>query len=278
MRVFTLGQTVTWGLTVTSDGTTLADLGGGNPTATVTLPDGTTALASVVRESLGKYAALLTSTQAGRHRIAWTGSGDNSGDLPYTDVADVWPADPRMIIGLDTARAALNVPASTRVNDDELRSYLVAATIVCESLIGPILSASVVEKHDGGRSGINLWVDPASITSVVEDGVTLAASGYCLGNGAILWRGAYPGAGTWTPGARNVVVTMAVGSAVIGENVRLGAAHLVAHWWRQTQQSGRPMLGMSAPDVPSTMVAGYAVPNLVVDLLKPSDRRLPGMA
>jgi hypothetical protein len=192
----------------------------------------------------------------------------------------VWPALPRLIIPLADARAALNVAASSRVNDDELRGYLVAAGIVVEHLAGAAsgLTQTKVESREGGRSALALFERPTSITTVVEDGTTLTSGDWYLDGSGNLWRGDYPGAGTWSR-LGPTVVTYVTGSGILAENVKLAAAHLVRHWWNQTQQSYRPYMGATMDEPPSVMVAGYAVPNFVVDLLAPSRaNRMPGFA
>lgn len=279
MPTYEVGQTLVFGLKVYDAANALADVGTG-PTATVTKPDGTTASASVTKVTTGTYTATYTASAAGRWRCVWAGSGANSGGLPYTDVADVWPADPRLIISLADARAALNVATSSVVNDDELRQFVVGAGIVVDHLVGTVLTQTQVEyRSGGGKAGIGLYQHPQSITSVVEDGTTLAAGDYCFDEAGILWRGSQPGAGAWSSsGVRNVVITMVAGTAVVTENIRLAAAHLVRHWWTQSQQSYRPYMG-GVDEPMTTMVAGYAVPNFVVDLLAPSlHHKVPGIA
>jgi hypothetical protein len=279
VSTYQVGNTITWGLAVTDATGVAADVGTG-PTALVTLPDATTSAATVVKVSTGTYTATLTAAQAGRHRVAWSGSGVNSGGLnPYTDVADVWPADPRLIIGLADARAALNVASSSRVNDDDLRGYLVAAGVVIEHIVGTVLTRTIVESHDGyGRMGIALNEMPTAITTVVENGTTLAATDYYLDTAGVLWRGAHPGGGTWS-GIGRTVVTYTAGSSTVPQNVILAAGHLIRHWWNQTQQSYRPYMGATMDEPVGVMVAGYAVPNFVVDLLAPSmSNRMPGFA
>jgi hypothetical protein len=279
MATYEVGETLVWGIEVKTSAGVLANPGTG-PTATVTMPDGTTAAAVVTTTGTGLFTASYASVQAGRHRVKWSASGANSAGFPSSDVADALPADPRYIISLDDARAALNVAAASRVNDDELRGYLVAAGIVVEHLAGAAsgLTATKVESRDGGRSALALYERPTSITSVVEVGTTLAATDYYLDSAGNLWRGSHPGAGVWSNSGRTVI-TYVTGSGILAENVKLAAAHLVRHWWNQTQQSYRPYMGATMDEPASVMVAGYAVPNFVVDLLAPSmANRMPGFA
>jgi hypothetical protein len=266
---YTVGQTIVWGLKTYSPAGALADLGGGNPTATVTKPDATTTTATVAKTATGTYTGTFLTTLTGRHRVSWTGSGDNSGGLPYVDVADVWPVNPRFLISLADARAALNVAAATVVDDDELRGYLTAATVVVEHMVGPVL-VDTREVTVSGRDRLSIPLDGITgVVEVVEDGSILAAADYCFDEHGNLWRGSRPGSGVWSgAGVRNVAVEYTVGAAVVPDNVRLAAAHLVRHWWQQGQQSY--YVGGEPEAIGAGWVAGYAVPNYVRDLLAPS--------
>ena len=279
MATYEVGETLVWGIEVRTSAGVLAAPGTG-PTATVTLPAGTTAAAVVTTVSTGVYTASYVSVSAGRHRVKWSASGANSAGFPSSDVADVLPADPRYIISLDDARGQLNMAASSRSNDDELRGVLAACTAIVEHLVGAVLPATVVESRDGsGRSSIALHEYPAAITTVVENGTTLAATDYYLDSAGILWRGSQPGAGAWSASGRTVV-TYTAGASTIPPNVLLAARELVRHLYQQGQQSYRPP-AYSAwfDDAGTTMALGYAVPNRVVELLRPSmANRVPGFA
>jgi hypothetical protein len=264
VSTYEVGQTLTFGVTVTDANGAAANVGTG-PVGVVTLPDGvTTASAVVTNPQTGSYVGTHAATQPGRYRITWTASGTNSGGFPYTDLADVWPADPRLIISLAAARDALNVPDSDRADDDELRLYIAATTEVIESLTGPLLAATRVETYDGdGSAVLALHAYPNAITSVVENGATLPATAYAIGRGGILWRrtgvwsGSYPG---------NIVVTYTVGRTSIPPNVALAAREQLRHLWQVGQVATRPGLGGEpAPGYATPM--GFAVPNRVIELL-----------
>ena len=274
-----VGQTLAFGLKTYTAAGVLADVGTG-PTAVVTLPDATTTSATVTKDATGTYTATVAASLPGRYRIVWSGSGSNSGGLPYVDVADAFAADGRLIVSLSEARAALNVPSTTLTNDDELLGYIYAATIVVENLVGSVLVATKVETHSGdGRAMLRLGQLPTGITSVTENGTTLAAADYCYDGAGLLWRGSRPGARAWSSTApRNCVVTYTVGSGVVPANITKAAANLIRHWWDQGLQQSYYVGG--EPDMTaSTSIAGYAVPNFVVDLLKPSlSNHVPGFA
>ena len=144
---------------------------------TVTLPDGTSSLPTVTNASTGNYTATFATTQAGRHQLRWVATGANAG--AYTDVLDIAPSNPSFIISLQEAKDALNITTTTR--DSEIRDYIRAATVVCEYVAGePILKRQIVgETHDGGGLSITLRARGIlSIDTVVENGVTLAATDY----------------------------------------------------------------------------------------------------
>lgn len=278
MSTWEVGQPLAFGLRVTDSAGVLADLGE-TPTATITKPDGTSTAGTVTKTGTGLYSAVLTTSLAGRYSCRWTGTGTNSAALPYTDVADVWPADPRLIIPLADARAALNLPAAIVVNDDELRLYIAAATTIIEDIVGPVLSATATETVSGnGRTGIPLNAQPAAIVSVVENGITLPAATYSVDESGILWRGVYPGAGIWSAAyPRNITITYSVGAAVVPPVVVLAAREQVRYLY-QRQQAPRPTFGADAPGTSYTP-SGYAVPNFVREILASQvDDSVPGFA
>lgn len=278
MTTFELGQTVTASVQITSDGTTAADLGGGNATCLATKPDGTTVAATVTKPGTGLYLGATPGALAGRYRLTFSGTGANSGALPYTAICDVWPSDPRLIISLEDAKAELNVPAGVTVKDDELRLYIAATTPVVEEIVGRVLTATLVETFDGGLECVKLSERAASITSVTVNGVATTNYVANLASG-IVWAGTTSGADTFAWGRQNVVVTYVAGSSTVEPNVILGARIIVAQQW-QVGQQGRAGRGRAASAEDMTQLAsGYAVPTRAVEWLSPSmSRRMPGFA
>lgn len=280
MTTYEVGQTATVALKVYDSAGALADLGGGNPTCTVTKPDGTTTTATVTKNSTGYYQGAYTTTTAGRHRFTFTGTGTNSGALPWSDVVDVWPADPRLILSLSDAKAALNVPAGTRVNDDELRLYIAATTAVIEDIVGSVLTTSKTETFDGGTCSVPLAQRATAITSVVVGGTTLTAGTQYVANlvSGLVYAGSTSSSSTFTSGAQNVVVTYTTGSSSIDPNVILAAREEVRFLYQIGQQGGRPSLGGAPTDL-SWTPSGFAVPQRVIELCAASAaRRMPGFA
>lgn len=280
MTTYEVGQTATVALKVYDSTGVLADLGGGDPVCTVTKPDGTTTTATVTKPSTGNYQGAYVTTSAGRHRFTFTGSGTNSGALPWSDVADVWPSDPRFIISLADAKAALNVPAGARVNDDELRLYIAATTEVIEDIVGAVLTTTKTQTFNGGGYALLLWERPTAVTSVTVNGSSLTSgSGYVADLSAgIVYGGSTYCTEEFYPGKQNVTVAYTTGSSSIDPNVILAAREEVSFLYQLGQQGGRPSLGGSVPDM-SWTPSGFAVPKRVIELCAPSmARRMPGIA
>ena len=254
---------------------------GGTVTVTVTAPDSTTNSPTTSTSVTGIYTAIVPATfttQTGRYTVRWTVTGTNA--QTFSDAFDVNAADLRGLISLQDAKDALNIPATSTSNDDELRLFISAATQVIEYLAGNILSQSVSDTFDGGYSTVLLTQQPInSVTSVTENGVTLPASAYSTNLTAgtvsrIIGTTWY----AFLPGKQNVTVTYSTGSAIVPASVQLAARELVRHWWQFGQQGQRPAFGTNAiAEFDGLMVAGYAVPNRVVQLLAPH-QGIPGMA
>jgi len=261
--VYDLGDTVTLAYLNYSAAGALANATA--MAATVTLPDLTTASASVTTSTTGTYSAAYTPTQAGRHLIRWVGTGSNPS--AYTDIFDVFPADPRFLISLADARDVLNFAATNTTHDDELRLYLAAATVVVEELDRPYVQETQTFTCDGGRAAVVLPEAPiTAVTSVTNEGTALASTAYRLnaGSGIVHYLN-----GTFPVGTQNIVFTYTTGLARIPANVILAARELVKHWYQRSQQSPRPQFQGVINDGDMTYVAGYAVPNFVVGILRP---------
>lgn len=280
MTTYEVGQTATVAIKIYNAAGALEDLGGGNPTCTVTKPDGTTTAATVTKTAAGCYQGSYVTTSAGRHRFTFSGSGTNSGALPWSDVVDVWPDDPRLILSLADAKAALNVPAGTRVNDDELRLYIAATTPVIEDIVGAVLTRTEVETFDGGRTAVLLSERATAVTSVVDSGTTLVSGTGFVANltAGIIYAGSTSSSSCFTAGRQNVVVTYTTGASSIDPNIILAAREEVRFLYQIGQQGGRPSLGGAPADLGWTP-SGFAVPKRVIELCQASgSRRMPGFA
>lgn len=275
MTTFQVGQTVTVAIKVYDSVGALANVGA--MTCTAVKPDGTTAAATVTNPSTGNYQAALAAPIAGRYVFPFTATGVNSGGTPWTDVADVWPLDPRMIISLADAKAELNMPETHVVNDDELRLYIAATTPVVEQIVGRVLTATLVETFDGGMGSVALSERAAAITSVTVNGAAYTDYVADLAAG-VVYAGSMSSAELFSWGVQNVVVTYTVGSASIDPNVILGARIIVAHQYQVGQQSkaGR---GRSPGQDTVVTASGFAIPSRALEVLSPNQsRKMPGFA
>lgn len=270
MTTYEVGQTLTFGLSIYDSAGALANLDTVGD-ATITRPDGTTTTVTPTTSGTGLYSAAQVSTQAGRYRCTFTGSGANSGALPWTNVADVWPADPRLIISLEDARGELD--HITNLKDDELRLYIAAATPVVEEIAGKVLATTLVETHDGGRKAVLLNERATAITSVTVDGVATTDYTPDLAAG-IVYAGGSSSPSTFTYGRQNVVVTYTAGSSTVDPNVVAAARVIVAHMYSVGQQGRR-----RAQSEEIILGSGFAVPRRAVELLRTrAAYRMPGMA
>jgi hypothetical protein len=120
------------------------------------------------------------------------------------------PAVPGIIISLADARRGLGLPTAAIAKDETCGRAIAAATPIMEDLVGPILSRTCDEWHDGGSRTVRLLQSPVlSVQSVSEsygnfvrtltaqplDGSTFDAYGYTID----LVDGILPGACRGSP-------------------------------------------------------------------------------
>lgn len=229
--------------------------GSGAATLAVVLPDGTTLTpALTVAATVSPYTATLPTTQPGRHVLTWSAAGNR-----VADILDVWPPDPRYILSIDDAIAAIGSgPSSQR---DDVGLYVAAATWMIELLAGPVISSARTFKANGGRDSIVLPALPVQVTSVTVGGSLIDPANYVVDEDAGVIYGFF--AGSRLP--RNVTVVYRVGAATIPANLRLAAQDLVKHLWSRTHRTGAAGATTAAADTVATPF-GFAVPRAVVEL------------
>lgn len=245
--------------------------------ATITLPDGSTATPSVVNSPTGTYTVAYATTQFGRHSIRWVATGTNAG--AYTDTFDVEDPSELGLVSLADARAHLTIPTADTSRDDDIRRVILAATSLCEGFTGSALRRqTVVETHNGadfagglrGRHALRLLKSPViSVTSVVENGVTLAATDYTLSSrSGVLYRGTTTTRMSWYPGLDNVVVTYVAGYVNPPEGVVWACKKLIQNLWDKSLVSAHPAFNPDTGDeyAPATT---YALPYAVQTALEP---------
>ena len=240
------------------------------PVLTVTAPDGSSSTPAVTGAP-GAYTASYTLTLTGRYLERWVNSAG-----VQADIVNTLAPDPGFLVSLAEVKLALN--KTTTADDDELRAYIAACTAPIEAINGAVLTRTVVWADNGGRYSITLPDQPVtSITSVVENNVTVAASSYVLHQrSGVLDRLAGYQPIPWRPGRQNIVITYVVGTGVVPWHVNIAARELVRHWWQYSQQSGRPQWG--AMDGTDNVGNSLGVPPSVIRLLNISASKVPGIA
>lgn len=191
------------------------------------------------------------------------------------------------ILTLADARAALRLAAADTSNDADLSAtYIPATTSVCESVAGPIMTASMSRVYNGGAPSLLLPSAATAVTSVTQLGTTLSpASDYTVDLVAgIIYCGTFPIWAIFIPGLQTLTVNYTVGYAAAPANVRadhkLAARIILRHLWQADQQgtgAGRSVGGASPDlDVVGTPT-GYLIPRRAAELLRPS-AKIPGFA
>lgn len=240
---------------------------GGTVTLAVTRPDGTALAAPTVTREGNEAVATYVPNMPGRWFIAWTSSVKPGA---YTDIVDVWPADPRFLISTDDARNALGWPAGAVVSGwlDDLRLYIAAATPVIEDIVGTVAKVNFTQTIQKGWSFAALYERPVnSIVSITYPDLT-PLTGYRVDptSGMLYLAGA---------AADVVTVTYSAGLTAVPQNVRLATRELVRHWWQQGMQAQR---GGGAPQAEEAYTPmGFAVPRRVMELCGPS-KKISGFA
>lgn len=268
---YDLGDVATLAVQIKDSTGTLANAGA--LAATITLPDGTTTTPTVSNPSTGNYQISYVTTQLGRHGIRWVATGANAG--AFTDVFEVsdpafWP-----IVSLADMKTHLNITSTT--DDEELRFMISVATNIAENYCNRALTRqTVVETRDGGGTSIILFQPPVlSISSIVENTTTLAASDYTtdLASG-IVYRGSQIARLPFFPGRQNITVTYVAGYTNPPPMAQHTVKEIVRWLWQTSQQGPRPGFGQSGQEI--TSFGSDALPTW---LLRPLDTlKLPGIS
>lgn len=155
-------------------------------------------------------------------------------------------------------------------NATAITALISASSQAIDKGIGPVVYRPVSETQDGEGTFLQLYQWPVlSITSVVEDGTTLASTDYKADTEkGLLYRANgnydYP----WIVGRDNVTVNYQAGrfgsTDQISEFYKEGARLLLRHLWRANQWNAD---GMGSADFPIPQVAfpSFAVPNAVIE-------------
>nr|QOL00328.1 hypothetical protein [uncultured organism] len=253
-------SSVDFGATVTVSWTSTAS---GTAVLNVTAPDGTTSAATVTTVA-NVHTAPVPATQAGRWFLAWAMSADGEA---FTDMFDAWPADPRFLISVADAQAAIQRTNWSATDLDDLRIYIAAATPVIEDICGPVILKSITQTGWAYKRALLLNSTDVVVSSVEVDGTTLDPSLYTVdADAGVIWSTGRDFGGT------QIVATYTVGvNNVIAPNVRLATREEVRFLWQIGKQSGRPTPN-EAQTAMSYTPSGFAVPKRVVELCNASAR------
>lgn len=242
---------------------------GGTYSLSTTAPDGTTG--PTPTPSGTPPTASFVPTMPGRWLVRWL-SATPAG--AYTDIVDVWPADPLFIISLDDAKNALAITATmTPANEADLRLYIASATPVIEDIVGAVVPRTITQLSDGNQWAISLWERPVTIIKVMEGGsaTEILAGDYVVDyNAGVISAGRVYAPRRFMPGFNSVSIQYTVGMQVIPPNVRLAARELVRHLWQLGHQSNR---NASQPQMADAWTpSGFAVPRRVIELCAANER------
>jgi hypothetical protein len=232
---------------------------------TVVRPDSSdTGALTPAHPAEGSYSYLFATTQAGRHLAKWAGSG-----FAETSVFNVWPADPRMLLSLADAKRALQLLPTSTSRDEDLRLYITAVTPVIEDIVGPLLGSGSVSADGGSRA---VLIPPgATVTSVIENGVTLDPGVYTVNTAAgIITAGPSHAPRRFMWGTQSVLVNYQL-TAPVPPNVLLAARKELRWLWDMDHRSAHPDLGDNDTDTDYTP-SGFAVPREVIQLCAGSRR------
>lgn len=270
---YDLGDVATLAITVKNSSGVAENAGA--VVATITKPDGTSSTPSVTNSGAGAYSITYTTADVGRHGVRWVATGANAG--AYTDVFDVLDPAELPVVSLADLKAHLNITTTT--DDEELRFTLAVATEAAERYCNrPLRRKTVVETHDGFEDVLSLWQAPAiSVTTVVENGVTLTATDYVLNASAgLLYRGTSLSDMDWYGGTQGVVVTYVAGYTSPPLVAQQAVKELARHLWdSQRGAVGLPSVGGSEDPIGWGMTS-FSIPYRVRELLDPL--RFPAIA
>ena len=208
-----------------------------NPTSIVcTVTPSATGVAvtpTVTTSPVGTHTVQAPTDLVGHYTVAWRATGANLS--AYADSYNVEPADWRGIVPLAEVRAKLEFrnPDAANAKDEELRSYILAATDFIESRIGPVVRRTITEVVRPANGILFMSGPVISVTSITDTygyGSTYNVANF-LPDGAAI----YPLANVATI-SYPVTVTYVGGRAVIPALIRQAALDYVKWMWDSSQR------------------------------------------
>lgn len=267
-----LGQPVPLTINIRDTAGALADAT--TVTLTVTRPDGTPDAytgAQLLHPSIGVYGLDYVPATAGLYTVRWMATGTNA-SAPTPDSFYVALSTAPPLVSLAEAREHLGLTATT--DDAQVAWFVQVASDAAETHTGLIWRRTAIQAtFDGGGDHLQLRRPVLSVTSVVQDGVTLPASSYVL-DGRRGWLYRY-GSWAWSSLApQNITVAYVAGpvGGLIPDGVRQGALVMLQHLWEtQRGASAAPRRGAGTEWTPGM---GFSVPRRVQELWDPHSRAL----
>lgn len=257
--------------------TTIADPDGvpTNPASivlTVTRPDGTVDTPTPVNTQTGTYAVDYIPVTAGLYSVRWVTTGPA---LALTDVIDVRPATPGLIVSIADAKRKCKIPQDVTDHDDALRGYIETVTVAVEDhLHEAIVPRAVTE---------DIWVDWATevalgTTPVISLTSVATVDGVTSWNVADLVLDQSTGIVSGLPHVRPfhglVRFVTRAGRLVIPPNYSTAALIIIEHLWQLAERpqvrNGAPFAGGGYEDSMNTSYAGtmgFAIPNRALEIL-----------
>lgn len=156
---------------------------------------------------------------------------------------------------------------TTPADDGAITSFMLAATPIVESYVGPVVDQTITERHSG--TPIFLHKPPVltlvSVVAVYTGGTSWAVADLIVDKpSGLVERANGHGlcGGPWD-------VTYTAGRTTVAENIKLAFKIIVSHMW-ETQRGQMPALpvGGNTDRQPVPMGVSYAVPRRALELLR----------
>jgi hypothetical protein len=182
------------------------------------------------------------------------------------------------ILTLAEGRSALRQGTST-ANDTDIALLITASSVAIDRGIGPVVIRTITsDSYDGEerrrQSMIQLRYWPVvTMTTVVEDGTTLAAGDYHVDKEkGQVWRRSGDDDYWWEDGRDNLVFTYTAGRYAATANVdpwyKHGCRLLLRHQWRSEQWNTQG-IGATDYEVPQVAFPSFSIPKAVIDWYGP---------
>jgi hypothetical protein len=184
-------------------------------------------------------------------------------------------------VSLDELKAQLNISVATY--DTELTRHRDAAEEAATAYMGGRMAyqGKWTENlsSDGGAHLMLAHTPVISVTSVTENGTTLAATEYTVSYEGVLTRtwGTYT-AGLWTAGFNNVTIIYVAGESPMAESIKQGVLVIAAHLWEQQRGNMTSVVGQGGESEWAPLPS-YSIPRRAQELLDLAPGGiLPGVA